>query len=127
MEDTTDFEERRAIRQQLRDLRKKKLDALESGTAISDRPRRRDRVKKEEQTTVITKTKSTEDSSQPGIQTKIEVNYSRTTVISGEPAENGIENGHAKSEKTEEEEVVSVENENPVEQQPDQVENGTQF
>ena len=126
MEDTTDFDERRAIRQQLRDLRKKKLEALESSTTANDRTRRRERVKKEEQTTVITETKSTKDSSQPGIQTKIEVNYSRTTVISDGPSENGVESEPNESEKTVEEESVSVENENSVEK-PEPMENGTHF
>lgn len=83
-------------------------------------------MKKEEQRTVITETKTTEDSSQPAMQTKIEVNYSRT-VITDVPAENGIENGHAESEKSVEEESVSAEDENPVEEQPVEVENETQF
>lgn len=84
-------------------------------------------MKKEEQTTVITETKSTQDSSQPGIQTKIEVNYSRATVISNGPSENGVESEANESEKTVEEESVSVENENSVEEQPEQMENGTHF
>jgi len=126
LEETTDFEERRAIRQKLRDLRKKKLDALESGSTADERPRRRERVKKEEQTTVITETKTADDSSQPAIQTKIEVNYSRTVTTDG-PTENGIENGHEESEKSVEEETVTVEDENPVEEKPVELKNGTQF
>lgn len=127
MENTTDFEERREIRQQLRELRKKKLDALQSDTTASERPRRRERVKREEQSTVITETKSVSDSnsSQPA-QTTIEVNYSRT-VVTEEPSENGIENGHVESVKSVEEETVSVEDETPVEEQPVEVESGTQF
>lgn len=127
MENTTDFEERREIRQQLRELRKKKLDALQSDTTASERPRRRERVKREEQSTVITETKSVSDSnsSQPA-QTTIEVNYSRTVVTEG-PSENGVENGHVESVKSVEEETVSVEDETPVEEQPVEVESGTQF
>lgn len=127
MENTTDFEERREIRQQLRELRKKKLDALQSDTTASERPRRRERVKREEQSTVITETKSVSDSnsSQPA-QTTIEVNYSRTVVTEG-PSENGVENGHVESVKSVEEETVSVEDETPVGEQPVEVESGTQF
>lgn len=131
MENTTDFEERREIRQQLRELRKKKLDALQSDSTAIERPRRRERVKKEEQSTVITETKTTDvsngDSSQPPTtQTTIEVNYSRTVITDGS-MENGIENGHDESKKSVEDETVSVENENPVEEQPVEVEIGTQF
>ena len=131
LEDTTDFEERREIRQQLRELRKKKLDALQSDSTANDRPRRRERVKKEEQSTVIKETKTSDvsdgDSSQrPATQTTIEVNYSRTVITDGS-TENGIENGHVESEKSVEEETVSVENENPVEEQPVEIEIGTQF
>lgn len=129
MENTTDFEERREIRQQLRELRKKKLDALQSDTTASERPRRRERVKREEQSTVITETKTTSvsdsNSSQPA-QTTIEVDYSRTVVTEG-PSENGVENGHVESVKSVEEETVSVEDETPVEEQPVEVESGTQF
>ena len=112
-------------------MRKKKLDALQSDSTANERPRRRERVKKEEQSTVITKTKTTDvsdgDSSQPPkTHTTIEVNYSRTVIADGS-AENGIENGHDESEKSAEEETVSVENKNPVEDQPVTVENGTQF
>lgn len=123
LEDTTDFEERRAIRQQLRDLRKKKLDALESGTTAVDRPRRRERVKREEQTTVITETKADDDTSHPATQTKIEVNYSCTVTTDG-PAENGVRDEPKESKG-------SVENENSVEDETPsddlQGENGTQF
>lgn len=129
MESTTDFEERREIRQQLRELRKKKLDALQSDTTANERPRRRERVKRDEQSTVITETKTTaisdSNSSQPA-QTTIEVNYSRTVVTDG-PSENGIENGHVESVKSVEEETVSVEDETPVEELPVEVEIGTQF
>lgn len=127
MEDTTNFEERREIRQQLRELRKKKLDALESDTTANERPRRK---KREEKSTVITETKTTEtkttsvsdgDSSQPpSTQTNIEVNYSRTVITDG-PSENGIENGHV------EEETVSVEDEKHAEEQPVEIDIGTQF
>ena len=129
LENTTDFEERREIRQQLRELRKKKLDALQSDTTANERPRRRERLKREEQSTVITETKTTgesdSNSSQP-TQTTIKVNYSRTVVTEG-PSENGIENGHVESEKSVEEETVSVEEETPVEEQPVEVESGAQF
>ena len=129
MENTTDFEERREIRQQLRELRKKKLDALQSDTTANERPRRRERLKREEQSSVITETKTTSvsdsNSSQP-TQTTIEVNYSRTVVTEG-PSENGIENGHVESEKYVEEETICVEDETPVEEQPVEVESGTNF
>lgn len=129
MENTTVFEERREIRQQLREVRKKKLDALQSDTTANERPRRRERVKREEQSTVITEMKTTgvsdSDTSQP-TQTTIEVNYSRTVVTEG-PSENGIENGHVESEKFVEEETVCVEDETPVERQPVEAESGTQF
>ena len=128
MENTTDFEERREIRQQLRELRKKKLDALQSDTA-NERPRRRERVKREEQSSVITETKTTtvndSNSSQP-TQTTIEVNYSRTVITEG-PSENGIQNGHVESEKFVKEETVCVEDETPVEEKPVEVESGTKF
>lgn len=110
-------------------MRKKKLDALQSDTTANERPRRRERVKREEQSTVITETKTTaisdSNSSQPA-QTTIEVNYSRT-VVTDEPSENGIENGHVESVKSVEEETVSVEDETPVEELPVEVEIGTQF
>ena len=110
-------------------MRKKKLDALQSDTTANERPRRRERVKREEQSTVITETKTTaisdSNSSQPA-QTTIEVNYSRTVVTDG-PSENGIENGHVESVKSVEEETVSVEDETPVEELPVEVEIGTQF
>ena len=129
MENTTDFEERREIRQQLRELRKKKLDALESDTTANERPRRRERLKREEQSTAIKETKTTSvsdsNSTQP-TQTSIEVNYSRTVVTKG-PSENGIENGHVEREKFVKEETVCVADETPVEEQPVEVESGTQF
>ena len=131
LEDTTNFEERREIRQQLRELRKKKLDALESATTTAnERPRRRERVKREEQSTVVTETKTTDGDSklEPStIQTKIEVNYSHTVITDG-PSENGIENGHVESENVVvEEETVSAKEENLVEEQPVEGESGTQF
>ena len=129
MENTTDFEERREIRQQLRELRKKKLDALQSDTIANERPRRRERVKREEQSSVITETKTTSvsdsNASQP-TQTTIEVNYSRTVITDG-PSENGIENGHVESKKFVKEETVRVEDETPVEEQPVEVESGTKI
>ena len=110
-------------------MRKKKLDALQSDTTANERPRRRERLKREEQSTVITETKTTgvsdSNSTQP-TQTTIEVNYSRTVVTEG-PSENGIENGHAESKKFVEEETVCVEDETQVEEQPVEVESGTQF
>lgn len=129
LEDTTNFEERREIRQKLRELRKKKLDALESATtAANERPRRRDRVKREEQTTIITETKTTSgDSLEPStVQTKVEVSYSHT-VATDEPSENGIENGHVESESVVEEETVSAKEENPVEEQPGEGESAAQL
>ena len=102
MEDTTDFDERRAIRQQLRELRKKKLDALESSPSMTDRPRRRERVRKEEQITVTTETNTVDGySSERKTQTKIETNH-KCEVITDGLAENdkngltgnGIENGN---------------------------------
>ncbi|XP_029205050.2 smoothelin-like [Acropora millepora] len=102
LEDTTDFDERRAIRQQLRELRKKKLDALESSPSMTDRPRRRERVRKEEQITVTTETNTVDGySSEQKTQTKIETNH-KCEVITDGLAENdknglignGIENGN---------------------------------
>ena len=102
MEDTTDFDERRAIRQQLRELRKKKLDALESSPSMTDRPRRRERVRKEEQITVTTETNTVDGySSEQKTQPKIETNH-KCEVITDGLAENdknglignGIENGN---------------------------------
>lgn len=129
MEETTNFEERREIRQKLRELRKKKLDALESATTTAnERPRRRDRVKREEQTTIITETKTTTgDSLEPStVQTKVEVSYSHT-VATDEPSENGLENGHVESENVVEEETVSAKEENVVEEQPVEGESAAQF
>lgn len=91
---------------------------------MNERPRRRERLKKEEQTTVITETKIANSSSQPTTQTKGEVNYSHTVTSDG-PNENGIEEGHKESERSVEEEKYSVEGETPVEEQ--QVKVGTQF
>ena len=86
-------------------------------------------MRREEQSTVITETKTTgvsdSNSTQP-TQTTIEVNYSRTVVTEG-PSENGIENGNVESEKFVEKETVCVEDETPVEEQPVEAENGTQF
>ena len=91
---------------------------------MNERPRRRERVKKEEQATVISETKISNNSSQPTTQTKIEVNYSHTVTSDG-PNENDIEDGHKESERSAEEEKYSVEGETPVDEQ--QVKVGTQF
>ena len=101
MEDTTDFDERRAIRQQLRELRKKKLDALESSPSMTDRPRRRERIRKEEQVTVTTETNTIDGySSELNTQTKTEANHKCEVIADGQaendengPTGNGIENG----------------------------------
>ncbi|KAK2556164.1 hypothetical protein P5673_021749 [Acropora cervicornis] len=102
LEDTTDFDERRAIRQQLRELRKKKLDALESSPSMTDRPRRRERARKEEQITITTEMNTVDGySSEQKTQTKIETNH-KCEVITDGLAENdkngltgnGIENGN---------------------------------
>lgn len=93
MEDTTDFDERRAIRQQLRELRKKKLDALESSPSMTDRPRRRERIRKEEQITVTTETNTVDGySSEQKTKTKIEANHKCEVITDGlvENGENGL-------------------------------------
>lgn len=120
LEDTTDFEERRAIRQQLRELRKKKLDALESSPSMNERPRRRERIRKEEKTTVITETNTTDNSSLPTTRAKMEVNYSCTVTTNG-PAENGhVENGIQDGEN------VFAEADTCVKEQPVKHENETE-
>ena len=120
MEDTTDFEERRAIRQQLRELRKKKLDALESSPSMNERPRRRERIRKEEKTFVITETNTTDNSSLPTTRAKMEVNYSCTVTTNG-PAENGhVENGIQDGEN------VFAEADTCVKEQPVKHENETE-
>ena len=80
-------------------------------------------MKREEQTTVITETKTDDDTSHPATQTKIEVNYSCTVTTDG-PAENGVKD-EPKERKSSVENENSVEDKTPVDDQ--EGENGTQF
>ena len=136
LEETEDFDERREIRQKLRELRKKRLAAVETGTpTITDRERRREErrrqreqgneenngpteTRREEKTTTIDVVSSGETENNAAVKSfQLSVSTTQTTVV-----ENGAVNGSAEEKESEDREDVEVSAENEMEDEPGQVE-----